>query len=519
MALLAILLSLAPQASKAQMQRVHRGDCTPGIADSSVSTLPTRSATRRGLPAPNKKWAPYKAYKQLVILVSYSDTDFNCEDPRDFYDKILNLHGYNEGIGRGCLADYFREQSGGLFKVSFDVFGPYKLSTKANPYDNPSSNTRNYGTTSLRKATEMMIAENREHNFRVYDWDDDNYIDQVIYISAGFAGNQGKKSYGYLWPNSSSFSSVTCPDGRKIISYSASGELWENGKSCGIGTIAHEYSHSLGLPDIYPTANSSFYSVCDEWDLMDGGNFTNFGWCPPNYTAQEKIYLGWLTPTELTASTTITGMQPISEGGDTYIIKNTDNEYLLLENHQFSGWDAGLPGSGLLITHVDFDATSWLNNAVNTSDKHFRHDIVHADNLHYEDWDAIISDRGLSTWADKESLIHNHHLSTSAYPWATDSTSTVNDELSNSSVPPIQWYRSTAQGDSTFQLAITNIQQAPDGTISFNFVKDIIDMGIVHTAPAASPSAQWYTLEGRRLNGRPTAKGIYLHRGKKIVVK
>ena len=27
----------------------------------------------------------------------------------------------------------------------------------------------------------------------------------------------------------------------------------------------------------------------------------------------------------------------------------------------------------------------------------------------------------------------------------------------------------------------------------------------------------WYTLDGRKLNGEPTAKGLYIHNGKKIV--
>jgi arabinogalactan endo-1,4-beta-galactosidase len=31
--------------------------------------------------------------------------------------------------------------------------------------------------------------------------------------------------------------------------------------------------------------------------------------------------------------------------------------------------------------------------------------------------------------------------------------------------------------------------------------------------------AAWYTLDGRRLTGQPTAKGIYIHNGKKLLVK
>jgi hypothetical protein len=29
----------------------------------------------------------------------------------------------------------------------------------------------------------------------------------------------------------------------------------------------------------------------------------------------------------------------------------------------------------------------------------------------------------------------------------------------------------------------------------------------------------WFTLDGRRLDGQPTRKGLYIHQGKKIVVK
>ena len=41
------------------------------------------------------------------------------------------------------------------------------------------------------------------------------------------------------------------------------------------------------------------------------------------------------------------------------------------------------------------------------------------------------------------------------------------------------------------------------------------------TAPAAhgGTAAVWYMLDGRRLAGKPTAKGLYLHNGRKVMVK
>jgi hypothetical protein len=29
----------------------------------------------------------------------------------------------------------------------------------------------------------------------------------------------------------------------------------------------------------------------------------------------------------------------------------------------------------------------------------------------------------------------------------------------------------------------------------------------------------WYTLDGRRLTGKPTAKGLYINNGRKVVIK
>ena len=37
--------------------------------------------------------------------------------------------------------------------------------------------------------------------------------------------------------------------------------------------------------------------------------------------------------------------------------------------------------------------------------------------------------------------------------------------------------------------------------------------------PDAQPSTGWYTLEGIKLNNKPTKKGLYLRDGKKIVVR
>ena len=464
---LLLLLSLGVAAQDFQI--VH-GDCLPEeqLEVRPVgSSGPRHGVPARRLPAINNVWDANRTYHQLVILMSFSDTDFNVDDPVGFYNKMLNTTGYNFINGPGCMADYFRVQSNGLFNLQFDIYGPYKVSSVAQPIDNPTSSTRNYGQSALREATNLFLEEHGDLDFSVYDWDNDNRVNQVVYVYAGLSGNAGSATYGHIWPNTSSFTTITTADGKIISNYSASGEHWptSNKLSCGFGTISHEYTHSLGLPDIYPTSSGAGYSVCDEWDLMDGGNFTNYGWCPPNYTPMEKYLLGWLQFEDLTASTTISNMKPVEEGGTVYRIKHTDTEWLLLENRQQRGWDLGAPGSGLVIYHVDYNASNWSSNRVNNVVDKRRFELVHADNMDYATWKALT---GVS-YANPLRM-NNRLLSTSPYPWATDSTTFVNDQLTDTSVPAAQMNNANSEGAYLLGCSITNIKVDDQGLVSFRFM-------------------------------------------------
>ena len=493
----------------AQPEMMIRGDCTPDLSDDASTTR----GVRRLLPIPNRYWNANRIYKQMVILVEFSDVSFNREDPRETYDKMFNEPGYNERDGAGCVADYFREQSGGLFNLQFDVYGPVKVSSKAQPYSNPKSSTRNYGKDVFREATQQVIKDNPDVDFSQYDWNGDHSVNQVIYVSAGLAGNQGNSAcYGYIWPNTSSFSDVSAPDGIKISNYSASAELWYSSSkpSCGIGTICHEFTHCLGLPDIYPTSSGAGYSVVDEWDLMDGGNFTNYGWCHPNYTPLEKILLGWLSPKELTEPATIKNLKPSSEGGEVYRIKHSSNEWYLLENRQFSGWDYGLPGKGLVIYHVYYDAAVWNGNAVNNDPNKRRFELVHADNLDYDAWTVILPSN--KNPYQRSPRMGNIRLSTSPYPWTTDSTTFVNNELTDTSVPAAKMNYPNNDGSLYLSKPITNIQMDDEGLISFDFMGG--DPSDVENVPCSTFHVQRSTfdLSGRKVS--PDRPGIYVIRYK-----
>lgn len=259
-------------------------------------------------------WDASRIYRQMVVLVSFVDCDFSIEDPLATYHAMFNETGYNQLKGPGCVADYFRDQSGGLFNLQFDIYGPIQVSSNVQA----SGTSKNYGRETFHEAMQKFVNDYPDIDYSQYDWDANGSVDQVIFIYASLSGNQAGVT-GYIWPNTNTFSTIKTPDGTKISHFSASAERWTGSVTCGIGTVCHEFSHCLGLPDIYPTSTSvKAISVVDEWNLMDGGNYTNRGWCPPNYSPLEKMLMGWLTPEELTENTDINGLKPIAEGGKAF---------------------------------------------------------------------------------------------------------------------------------------------------------------------------------------------------------
>ena len=148
----------------------------------------------------------------------------------------------------------------------------------------------------------------------------------------------------------------------------------------GIGTMCHEYSHCLGLPDFYDTNQKNF--GMDEWSIMDYGCYNGDGFSPAGYTAYERWFSGWLEPVELKEGANIIDMPCIEENPVAYVVYNDQNhnEYYLLENHQKVGWDKVASGHGLLVVHVDYDQNAWYNNTVNNTATRQRMTIIAADN-------------------------------------------------------------------------------------------------------------------------------------------
>lgn len=463
--LITMLMLLATIPVTAQEVVLRRGNCTPDVSYEQVADG-RHFAPPRKL-SPKTDWDAERTYPVAVILVQFSNVAFSQPEAHDFYHRIFNEDGFNGSKGPGCVAEYFRTQSEGMFNPRFDVYGPV--------YMDVANNTKNdYGASIFRDAA-VKVADSLSVDFTPYDWDNDGMAEPIIFIYSGPGGNENATSgKGYVWPNTSYFSTIYLDNNIRLSAYSASAETWSTGKLCGIGTICHEFSHTLGLPDFYPTDGSE-YSVVDEWDLMDGGNFTNAGWCPPNYSIHEKMLMGWLQPEELTEPCTISNLKPVAEGGKAYMIRTENaDEFYLLENRQWKGWDLRAPGHGLVITHVNYNSSLWALNAVNTNPNHHNYEMVHADNMDYNLWiDSIGKESPYSGG-------HSRILSTSPYPYVTEEVE--NRELTDTSVPAATIYNGTG----LLGKPITGITENSDGTITFQYCSTLDGIAAKRVATKAS---------------------------------
>lgn len=124
----------------------------------------------------------------------------------------------------------------------------------------------------------------------------------------------------------------------------------------GIGTFCHEFSHVLGIPDFYDTDGytGGYSEGVGTWSIMDQGPYNNEGRTPPVFNAMERSIAGWIELEEI-VNTGDYVLNDLQEYNEAYMLStDTEGEFFVLENRQNShGWDAYLPGHGMLIYHVD----------------------------------------------------------------------------------------------------------------------------------------------------------------------
>ncbi len=402
--------------------------------------------------------------KGLILLVNFSDQKFKTANNKALYERIANEEGFSEGNFKGSMCDYFKAQSRGLFELDFDVVGPVTL-PKGVAYYGANDSDDNDKHPGEMVSTAIGLAKSLVSDWGQYDWDNDGEVDQIYLIYAG----QGEADSGVentIWPHSWALSeavqygdgtgAVTVAPGLKANLYACGSELNGAGMIDGIGTMCHEFSHCLGFPDYYDTDYSGGQGM-ESWDLMCSGSYNGDGYQPAGYTSYERWMAGWMEPIVLEdEDVKVENMKSLQEDGDSYVIynKRQRNEFFMLENRQLTGWDASLPGKGLLILHVDYDAKIWEENTPNDDPNHQRMTWIPADNAYqYE-------------WYDGSKYYTDEGLKTDPYPYKN------NNAFNKDTKPAAKFYNKNSDGTYFMNSSVEAITQNADGTVSFNFVAD-----------------------------------------------
>lgn len=305
----------------------------------------------------------------LVLLAEFQDTTFR--NTRQDFDDLINKAGYSYQGAEGCAKDYFTAQLGEDVVMEFHVAGPYKLSQTQAYYGENDANGED------KHAPQMIVdvcqKADSDVDFSLYDMDNDGAIDNVFVFYSGLseAKGGGKNAVWphswYVWSGASMYVSL---DGKLLDRYACSSELEVRGKKSersGIGTFCHEFSHVLGLVDLYDTDYNKDAQYCGSGcygmtALMDAGNNNNDGNTPPNYNAIDRILIsgaGIVSPSVFPDPVLLTEgeyrLHPVSDGGTVYFAHtDKEGEYFLFEcRDNTTGWDKYIGGRGLLVYHFD----------------------------------------------------------------------------------------------------------------------------------------------------------------------
>ena len=307
--------------------------------------------------------------KALVILAEFQDTTFTIRDTKKVFTNYLMNEGhftetpYGQYMNYKGVRGYFKDCSYGKFTPTFDVVGPIKL-PKAHDVYGAGNDRMDLLLADACAAVDDLV------DFTKYDANNDGIVDLVYIIYAGHSANTSGNKDTNIWPKSGTIIISNKFDGKSIRRYGVSNELngsektsKNNKKINGIGLFCHEFSHTLGLPDIYayrtPAENQDDQGM-EFWDLMDGGTEVRGGRVPASYLAWEREVMGWMKIDELKNDSSIKNLKSIDNGGKAYKIVNPNdsNEYIVLQSIQkgpwYQGWRDGTYGKGLLAYRVSY---------------------------------------------------------------------------------------------------------------------------------------------------------------------
>ena len=297
------------------------------------------------------------------MLVDFADKQMTATR-QQFVDLFFSSGGPNLSV-----RDYYAEVTNGLIDIQGDVVGPFRMPQTLAAYAHGASGMGAALPNAQTMARDALLAANPTVNFTPYDNDGNGFVDAFIVVHAG-TGAETNANPGDIWSHKWTIDGgAMTVDSTKVFAYLTVPE------DCRIGVCAHELGHLLfGFPDLYDTDNSS--EGIGDWCLMAPGSWGGGGNHPTHPSAWCKANQGWVSVVNRT-SNGIVSIPDVKTSHTVYRLWKDGmpgKEYFLVENRQQTGaFDASMPGSGLLIWHIDENQTN------NRDDNHYWVALMQAD--------------------------------------------------------------------------------------------------------------------------------------------
>jgi M6 family metalloprotease-like protein len=307
---------------------------------------PTGPGGRGGRGGPGGDGPPTDIWKKpvfrvAVVAIEFPDVKHNAKVPaQEWEEAFFSRRGSEQKTNttgqpvHGSLNEYYQEQSYGALRLEGKVFDWVEVGKKRGDYIQGSGTSNK--TAVLVEALDKVTARDGKDAFKDFD----GFL--FLYAGERVSTNRGAVYY----PHAGSVSYQM-----KRVPYLLGAE--GGSRMAPLSAFVKEFGRVLGLPDLAARPENPGSEGLGVWCAMSN---PLEGSRPQHFCAWAKEKLGWVKPTILDPTVKqkliLSPIEDSSKECFKVLVRPDGSEYFLLENRRKQGFDAELPGEGLLIWRV-----------------------------------------------------------------------------------------------------------------------------------------------------------------------
>lgn len=321
-----------------------------------------------------------------VVLALFNDSEAEPHITREMVQAAL----FSGPAPRGTITEAYLEISRGALNVGGEAFGWVRSSLTMsevvgiNRGFGPDARIGEYlveALDSIDAGVDFAQFDNDGPDGVANSGDDDGYVDVITFEFLEVAASCGGPS---IWPHRSNLAARSGQPYRTndvgvsgdtilIQDYITQGASDCSGQSVQDASVmTHEFGHALGLPDYYHWLDTSIGPfgrrwILGCWELMAAGSWgcgpvtddrSPFG--PTHMSAYSKFTLGWIDFVDIgEVWNEEIVLDPVQTSGLALRLPmgSDGTEFLIVEFRALIGFDAQLPGAGVLMYKQDLTAS------------------------------------------------------------------------------------------------------------------------------------------------------------------